>query len=232
MRFVCEYSPFTPITIEVQDSYDGSVNLILVADHCKPRIINTGFSKLSDTEYKIIDRNQTVATNYYNIDSIAEDSELIRTSTKLVNFELEGVQAGGQLKGGNYTFYLKFGDGDYNKTDIVAESGIVSIFKGNDGVPSTISGTLADERTDKMVQLTITDIDDKYSKLYIYYTREYSDTQGFRMTESGALIDPIDINAVYNEETGKLEQKIWITGFEQTEPINIEELNVDYHTID
>ena len=36
----------------------------------------------------------------------------------------------GQLKGGNYTFYIKFADNDYNKTDVVGESGIVSIFKG------------------------------------------------------------------------------------------------------
>ena len=231
-----DYSTSTPITIEVQDSYDGSVNLILVAEGYKPRIINTGFSKVSDITYELITRNKIVGTNLYNLSTIASDSELIRTSTEITNFDLLGVQSGGQLKGGNYTFYLKFGDGDYNKTDIVAESGIVSIFKGNDGVPSTISGTLLDERTDKMIQLKITGIDTKYSKLYLYYTREYSDTQGYRMTESCALIEPIDIkdDRSAQEITQELPvyQKIWITGFEQVEPINIEELNVDYHTID
>lgn len=225
-----DYSTSTPITIEIQNSYDGSVNLILVADGKKPRIINSGFSKENDNEYKFITRTQSKETNIYDLTTVATDSELIRSTSAIVNFELEGVQSGGQLKGGNYTFYLKFGDADYNQTDVVAESGIVSIFKGNDGIPSTISGTLLDERTDKMVQLKITGIDTRYSKLYIYYIREYSDTQGFRMTESGMLIDPIDINAKL--ENGIYTQNIWINGFEQTQSINIEELNVEYHTID
>lgn len=214
-----------PVTIEVQDSYDGSVNLIIVDNKNKPRIINSGFSVLPNNKYEIITRNNE-GTNLY---TYPEEMELIRTSNKIVNFDLKEVQSGGQLKGGNYTFYLKFGDGDYNKTDIVAESGIISIFKGTDGTPSTISGTLADERTDKMIQLEITGIDPKYSKLYLYYTREYSDTQGYRMTESCALTEPIDIISPLGLNNS---QKIWINGFEQTEPINIEELNVDYHTVD
>ena len=41
-----------PVTIEIQDSYDGSVNLILVADGIPTRIINSGFSKLSDSTGK------------------------------------------------------------------------------------------------------------------------------------------------------------------------------------
>lgn len=226
-----------PVTIEIQDSYDGSVNLILIDDKNKPRIINSGFSVEPENKYKIIDRNQTVKTNWY--DDLTQ-TELIRTSNIITNFELNGVRSGGQLKGGNYTFYLKFGDADYNQTDVVAESGIVSIFKGNDGVPRTISGTLLDERTDKMISLKITGLNLSYSKLYIYYTREYSDTQGYRMTESGMFTEPIDIRDNRTEEEKDPEsnnfcepyQNIWLSGFEQTQPINIEELNVDYHTID
>ena len=103
------------------------------------------------------------------------------------------VQPGGQFKGGNYTFYIKFGDADYNQTDVVAESGIVSVFNGNDGTPSTISGTLLDERTDKMIHLAIVGLNHVYSKIYIYYSREYSDTQGLRMTEYGMFREPIDM---------------------------------------
>ena len=39
------YTTKTPVTIEIQDSYDGSVNLIIVADECKPRIINSFLRK-------------------------------------------------------------------------------------------------------------------------------------------------------------------------------------------
>ena len=43
------YTVNTPVTIEIQDSYDGSVNLILVADEVPTKIINSGFSKKSDS---------------------------------------------------------------------------------------------------------------------------------------------------------------------------------------
>lgn len=218
------YTIKTPVTIEIQDSYDGSVNLIIVADECKPRIINSGFSVLSNNQYKFINRNQNSETNIYN--NLDKESELIRTSDILTNIDLLEVQSGGQFKGGNYTFYVKFGDADYNQTDVVAESGIVSIFNGNDCVSSTISGTLLDERTDKMIHLEIQGLNHVYSKIYIYYSREYSDTQGFRMTEYGMLNEPINMI-----DSGK-NQDIWLTGFEQTTPIDSELLNVDYHTVD
>ena len=244
-----DYDVEHPVTIEIQDSYDGSVNLILVADGLKTRIVNSGFSVLPNNEYKFINRNQTVETNVYDEDVI-KDTELIRTSDILTNIKLLGVQSGGQWKGGNYTFYVKFGDADYNQTDVVAESGIVSIFNGNDGMPSTISGTLLDERTDKMIHLAITGLNHVYSKIYVYYSREYSDTQGYRMTEYGMLSEPIDmpedvesedyipIGSHIDPATGTVVtdavrgKELWLTGFEQTSPINSEELNVDYHTID
>lgn len=228
-----------PVTIEIQDSYDGSVNLILVADGKATKIINSGFSKLTDTTGKWIKRSQTVDTNVYHLtdeNKLNQEINLIRTSTTITNIDLLGVQSGGQFKGGNYTFYIKFGDADYNQTDVVAESGIVSIFNGNDGIPSTISGTLLDERTDKMINLRILGLNPVYSKIYIYYSREYSDSQGYRMTEYGMFSEPIDMD--YDENRTDLTwdnatyQDIWLTGFEQTSPIEPELLNVDYHTVD
>ena len=241
------YTIETPVTIEIQDSYDGSVNLILVADGCKPRIINSGFSVIPNNKYKFIKRRQSVETNIYT--NLYKESELIRTSDIITNVQLLDVKAGGQFKGGNYTFYIKFGDSDFNQTDIVAESGIVSVFNGNNAVPSTISGTLLDERTDKMIGLGITGLNPIYSKIYIYYSREYSDTQGYRMTEYGMFNEPIDLNRdstygayiqTIDSATGRpvytqtmiQGQEIWLTGFEQTTPIDPEILNIDYHTID
>ena len=197
------FSKNHPVQIEIQDSYDGSVNLILTDGENKPKIINSGFSVIGD-KYKIIERNTEESDQ--STDDIVN---LIRENSTIANIDLLSVQSGGQLKGGNYTFYIKFGDSDYNQTDVVAESGIVSIFKGTDGVPSTISGTLADERTDKMVQLKITGINNIYSKLYIYFSREYSDTNGFRMSEAGMITEPFDIQGV---EYGG-EKTIWITGY-------------------
>lgn len=219
------YSTLTPVTIEIEPSYDGSVNLILTDGHNPVRIINSGFSVLPNDEYKLIKRNQTVETNAYDGTKL-HDLNLIRTTHILTNIDLIEVTAGGQLKGGNYTFYLKFGDADYNQTDIVAESGIVSIFKGNDCTPSVISGTVLDERTDKMIHLSIKGLNHTYSKIYVYFSREYSDTLGYRMTEYGALKDPFEM--VKDGDT----QDIWISGYEQTEAIDRNELLIDYHTFD
>ena len=220
------YNLSTPVTIEIQDSYDGSVNLILVAEGVDARIINSGFSVLANNRFKFINRNQTVNTNVYISGKVDLETELIRTNTEITYIDLEDVSSGGQLKGGNYVFYIKFGDADFNQTDVVAESGIVSIFNGNDASPSTISGTLLDERTDKMVHLNIHGLNSVYSKIYVYYSREYSDTQGYRMTEFGMLNEPFDI------EKNATSQTLLITGFEQTTSVDSELLNVDYHTID
>lgn len=219
------YSTLTPVTIEIEPSYDGSVNLILTDGHNPVRIINSGFSVLPNDEYKLIKRNQTVETNAYDGTKL-HDLNLIRTTHILTNIDLVEVTAGGQLKGGNYTFYLKFGDADYNQTDIVAESGIVSIFKGNDCTPSVISGTVLDERTDKMIHLSVDGLNHTYSKIYVYFSREYSDELGYRMTEYGALKDPFEM--LKDGDT----QDIWISGYEQTEVVDRNELLIDYHTFD
>lgn len=224
LNFSKEY----PVTIEIQDSYDGSVNLILTDDNNPVRIINTGFTVVGN-KYQVITRNQEIETNLYDEDQFTEQTNLVRITNKITNATLNTVKPGGQLKGGNYKFYIKFGDADFNQSDIVAESGIVSIFNGTDGRPDTISGTLADERTDKMVSLSITGLNAAYSKIYIYYTREYSDTNGYRMSEAAMLTEPFEMMP-----DGTLTEplNIWITGFEQITPISVEDLNIDYHTVD
>lgn len=219
------YSTANPVTMEIQPSYDGSVNLIITDGVNPVRMVNSAFSVLPNEKYKLIERRGTYPTNYYSSDEL-ESLTLIRNSNCLSNISLNEVTSGGQLKGGNYTFYIKFGDDDFNQTDVVAESSIVSIFNGNDCTPYTISGTLLDERTDKKVSLTIEGLDTNYSKIYIYYSREYSDTLGYRLTEYGVFKKPFTIDKT------KTSQKIWLTGYEQTETINSEEINIDYHTVD
>lgn len=228
------YDEKHPLSIEVQPSYDGSVNLILTDDKNVPRLINSGFAVLENGKGKFVKRNQGVKTNYYTVESIDRTTRLINNSEKFTYVELgkynkngeweqDGVQAGGQLKGGNYTFYFKFGDDDGNKTDIVCESGIVSIFKGTPNEPKTISGAFSNELTDKLVQLSLFNIDTNYSRIYAYYTREYCDLNGYRLTECKELVEPFKI-------TGN-SQVLTISGVESTTDISVEELNIAYYSI-
>lgn len=119
-----------PVSIEIQDSYDGSVNLILTDGKNIPRIINSGFSVLPGKKYKFPERIDNT-DNIYTLDnSFPSQIRLIRNSTAFTNIDLVSVDNGGELKGGNYTFYLKYGDDDENMTDIVCQSGVVSVYKG------------------------------------------------------------------------------------------------------
>ena len=182
-----------PLSIECQPSYDGTVNLIINDDKNPPRIINSRFTKIEDGRYRIINRNQKQQTNLYKRNKIDQQTRLFRNVNNIPRIDLINVSEFGQLKGGNYTFYIKFADNDYNKTDIVAESGQVSIFHGDWNKLSSVSGTLQDERTNKSIILNLTNIDTSFSCVYLYYTREYSDTNGFRMSETVSILKPYNI---------------------------------------
>lgn len=210
-----------PADIECQPSYDGTVNLIINDDLNPPRIINTTYTTLENNRYKRVVRNQTEQTNLYREGQIDQRTRLFRNLTKLPKIDLVNVLYHGELKGGNYTFYIKLADNDYNKTDIVAESGIISIFKGTIEVPSTISGTLEDERTDKSITLKISDIDVSFNRIFVYYERAYSDLNGILKTEVCEIIKPYEIKSS--------SQDLVINGFEEVKQISEEDLSIRYN---
>ena len=212
-----------PLNIECQPSYDGTVNLIINDDINPPRIINSRFTKTEDNRFRIINRNQIEQTNLYKRGEIDLTTRLFRNISKIPKFDFVELNYFGQLKGGNYTFYIKYGDSDYNKTDIVCESGQISVFKGNLFDINSISGALQDERTNKSIKLLLSNIDETFSKFYVYYTREYSDLNGFRTLETVALTKPYEI--LGNS------QELIINGFEQSDVISFEELNVQYNYV-
>lgn len=212
-----------PLNIECQPSYDGTVNLILNDDKNPPRIINTRFTKIEDNRYKVINRNQLEQTNLYKKGKIDRQTRLFRNINKIPRIDLNDVSNYGKLKGGNYTFYIKFADNDYNKTDIVCESGQVAIFKGYLDKVTSVSGTLLDELTDKAITLKISNIDTSFSKFYLYFVRETSDTNGIRLTKAGMFTKPYDIKN--DVET------ITLNGYEEITDISVEELNIKYNLV-
>ena len=212
-----------PLNIECQPSYDGTVNLIINDDKNPPRIINSRFTKIEDNRFRIINRNQTEQTNLYKRGEIDASTRLFRNINKIPKFDFVELNYFGQLKGGNYTFYIKYADSDYNKTDIVCESGQISVFKGNLFDINSISGTLQDERTNKSIKLLLSNIDETFSKFYVYYTREYSDLNGFRTMETVSLTKPYEILGS--------SQELIINGFEQFDLISSEELNIKYNYV-
>lgn len=213
-----------PLNIECQPSYDGTVNLIINDDKNPPRIINTRFSAIEDNRYRIINRNQKEQTNIYEETMIDQQTRLFRNINLIPRIQFMSIDYFGQLKGGNYTFYVKFADNDFNKTDVVCESGQISVFNGTLSSPRTIMGTLQDERTDKAISIRINNIDTSFQKVYLYYTRETSDPNGARITETAMIKEPYDIKNSYLDIT--------VNGFEEIQEINEKELNIKYLYVD
>lgn len=218
-----------PVNIEIQPSYDGSVNLILNDDKNEPRLINSGFSIYDDRKVQLVKRDQSEATNIISEDKFKTQTKLLKVVQKIPRFEFVDVLSTGQLKGGNYTFYLRMADGDYNKSAIVAESGQVTIFKGTYTSVNSVSGTLSDETTDKAIQLRIRNIDLTYSNFYISYTREYCDLNGIRLTEAKELAEPFEITEKTIIKNGdEASFVIQIDGTESVTDSSEELLNVSY----
>lgn len=212
-----------PIDIECQPSYDGTVNLIANDDENPPRIINTRFSLLENNRYKIINRNQIKQSNIYNKDTIDRETRLFRNIQKIPKFELNKVSYFGQLQGGNYIFYLKYADDDFNQTDIVAETGIISIFHGSYDNPKTCSGAFMNERTDKSIILTLSNIDTSFTYFNLYFTRSSCDDVGTQITKAYK----ININYEIDNES----KLISIDGFEEIQEISTDELNIQYNIV-
>lgn len=206
------------LDIETQLSYDDSINLILNNNEETPRIINTQFRVLGNNRYEYLTRNQNVATNLYREGHIDSTTDLFLRSSNWPVIDLVNVTETGQLMGGNYTFYIRYCDEDYNETEVVSESGIVSIFKGSN--PSTISGTILDERTNKTINLHIDNIDSSFNKFYLYFSRDTSDLNGISLTKYYKISEPFIV-----PENGIIS----ITGYETLEEISREELFINYN---
>lgn len=206
------------VDIETQLSYDDSINLILNNNEEAPRIINTQFRVLGNNRYEYLTRNQNVATNLYREGHIDSTTDLFLRSSNWPVIDLVNVTETGQLMGGNYTFYIRYCDEDYNETEVVSESGIVSIFKGSN--PSTISGTILDERTNKTINLHIDNIDSSFNKFYLYFSRDTSDLNGISLTKYYKVSEPFVV-----PENGVIS----ITGYENVEEISRDTLFINYN---
>lgn len=192
-----------PVDITVQPSYDGSVNLILNDDKHIPRLINSRFSPREMNTYEIVDRIGENDTNIYNSKSFDKDTSLYFQFDYNPTVEYNGFVKG-ILPVGNYCFYFTYCDADNNESDIVAETGIIPVFKGSDMDPSSIDGGIKNELSDKGIKLRLTNVDKSYNYLKIYCLRYFADYQQHRVTECKKLYRkfPINSNILYIQITG------------------------------
>lgn len=215
-----QFSLNHPVNITPQWSYDNSVNLILNDGLNPPRLINSRFSATEKNKYQVCNRKGTNDTNIYDQgEQFDIDTSLYRKTTTIPRLQFSGVSYGGNLSIGNYFFYFRYVDEDGNESDFFAESGLVSIFIGN--TADSIRSGFRNENSHKQVKFILSNTDASYAKVRIYYTKATSDVDQNATTEAFRIDKDYKINDSGNT-------LITISGFEDTNKITLEEINVHY----
>jgi hypothetical protein len=214
-----------PVDIITQQSYDGSVNLIINDGSTNPKLINTRFSTTGMNTYQIVDRQGDNDTNIYDENTFSSDISLYKKTNTIPELTFEGLSTNGNLKVGNYVFYFKLADADGNETDFIAESGIVTCYIGNINDPFSEEGGMRDENSHKAVTFLLSNIDSSYNNIVVYFTRSSSDIDGNYFTSAHKLNKQF---SVYNKNA-----RITVTGYEEEIPnISLNDINVAYNVID
>ena len=213
-----------PVDILPQYSYDGSVNLIINDGKNPPRLINSRFSPLGREKYQIVDRRGDNDTNIYDEGSQFEsDTSLYKTYVGIPKLDFINVYSGGNMSVGNYHFYFKYVDADGNETDFVAESGMVSIFKGS--TYGSIYSGFRHESAYKSVRFILSNIDPAYQYVNVYYTKCTSDINQDQVVSAYKIDQKFLVN-------NALVCQIHITGNEPITEITVDEINTLYQIAD
>ena len=212
-----------PINLDIEESYDGSVNLI-VNDEVNPlKMVNSRFYLTSSTTYNIADRKGNLDTNIYTAEDFKIEAGLIKTVRSIISVDFLGIASGGRMSVGNYTFYFKLSDSDGNESDFVTESGKVVCYIGNVNQPSSIRGGQQDEDSGKIVKFRLNNLDLAYDYIHIYYTR----TTG---NEDNEVVKTYKINDKF--KINKLNTEISITGYETHEEVSNYDINIQLTNFD
>lgn len=218
------FSLNSPVDIEIQASYDGTVNLILTDNLNPPRMVNSRFSATEGKRYYVVDRFGSNDTNLYDYDKMDRQTRLYKTINKIPRLSFVGLKQDGKLAVGNYVFYFRLVDADDNETDIITESGIVSCHVGGINDPLSIRGGIGNENSSKSVIFNFQDLDTNYAFLNVYYSRSTSDYSKQEITTY------YKISTKYSIKSESFDFRI--TGYEPTERITRDQINLQYNIID
>lgn len=213
-----------PVDIQIQEVYDGSVNLILNDDVHVPRLVNSRFSTYEDKQYIIPDHIGNKDTNLYQEEDLELDISLQKTISQIPRLEFEGLQENGVLKCGTYNFYFKLADNDDNTTDFIAESSIVMVHIGKINDPFSMRMGMENEKTNKSVNFKLYNLDTSYDYVKVWYTRSTSGADGSDVLSAYEIIDKFPI-------LGIGQTSISIYGIENTIECALSDINPRYEYI-
>lgn len=208
-----------PIDIDIEEAYDGSVNIILNDKENPLKMINSRFYLTSSTTYNIADRKGNLDTNIYTVENFDSETSLVKTVKSIISVDFLGINSGGNMKVGSYNFYFKLADSDGNESDFISESGNVVCHIGDVNQPKSIRGGQLNENSGKLIKFRLNNLDLAYDYINVYYTRS-SGSGDSETILTYKITDKFKIN--------KLNTEISITGYENHEEISVDEINVQY----
>jgi hypothetical protein len=160
------------LDLKLQPAYDGSINMIWTDDSNPMRIVNSRFAvDESGTIAELIDRRARKDANTYNNTNFHQ-TELIPKAVTIPTLTFDGLVPGGKLPGGGYRYFFKYVTADGAETDIIEESRLVSVHEGATTLTAMGSSTLT---TNMSVKFTLTDLDQSFYGVVVYYTYSSGD---------------------------------------------------------
>lgn len=209
------------LSIELQMDYDGTINVIFTDGKNPMRIINSGFSVTGGMTCEIINRSGTKDSNRYTPSNFENTIQLVSRSGKILHVEFTGNSSGGQVPCGNVQYLFAYATSDGNETEIVGSSLSIPVYNG-DRVSNMNGGKNTGDRSDKINRLRLTNVDESYASVVLYYVLSSGmlaeDRTAYRISQ------PFNINGPTLE--------ISHTGFEITEIASLTNLLSNTVSID
>ena len=166
-----------PVDIIITDEYDGSQNIIINDDVNDPKLINTRMSVQENKTFLIPEHTGNSVTNVYDDSTFDRDASLLKLYDTIPQLVFNGLEEGGTLQCGSYTFYFKLSDSDGNLTNTIQESGPVTVHIGTINSSKVRMG-MEDEDAAKSVSFTLKNLDSGFDYVRVFFERSSSDNSG------------------------------------------------------
>lgn len=221
--FISKHFKFTlqkAVSMVIEEDYDGTVNIVWTDGVNPMRIVNSRFTARDAGSYEVIDRDGAKDSNLYFPEDWETTINLIAQVDQILKVRFQGVNEGGRLKSGNYRYYFALETQDGNKTDVMGESSLVSVFQGTS--PKTIQGGVSLEETEKTVSFLISGIDSSYPFLRVFFVYATGEDE------------PVEQAYMIDQRFSVVNGQVQIShlGSEQLLSIDKSILNVESHAVD
>lgn len=170
-----------PLSVEIKEEADRSVN-IYFTDRLNPvRVINSGFKFEEDSTY-------TLKEEVYSENNFEDTINLNQNTDEVLFVDLDSQTSGGSLESGMYFYHFRYVSSTGDKTPIVATSNPVVVYnlKGNTIMKSMISSEFGDTNeansvttddaffeTDTQTNLALSHVDTSYDSIEVIVEHRY-----------------------------------------------------------